>query len=74
MNRSIKSQQISFQGPRLQVSLNGTKICDVTDNPSAPSEAAWKEAGPISFQWPHGGEAGGFRGFVKLRNVRIREL
>jgi len=66
--------QILFKGPRLQVSLNGTKICDVTDNPTDPAEAAWKEAGPISFQWPHGGEAGGFAGFVKLRNVRTREL
>jgi len=66
--------QISFKGPRLQVTLNGTKICDVTDNPADPSEAAWKEAGPISFQWPHGGEAGGFAGFVKLRNARIRDL
>ena len=66
--------QISFKGPRLQVSLNGTKICDVTDDPTDPAEAAWKEAGPISFQWPHGGEAEGFAGFVKLRNVRIRDL
>ena len=63
--------QISFKCARLHVTLNGTKICDVTDN---PAEAAWKEAGPISFQWPHGGEAGGFAGFVKLRNVRIRDL
>jgi len=54
--------------------LNGTKICDVTDNPTDPSEAAWKEAGPISFQWPPAGEAGGFAGFVKFRNARIREL
>jgi hypothetical protein len=66
--------QISFNGPRLQVTLNGTKICDVTDNPTDPAEAAWKEAGPISFQWPHGGTGGGFAGFVKLRNVRIRDL
>jgi hypothetical protein len=66
--------QISFKGPRLQVTLNGTKICDTTDNPTDPSEAAWKEAGPISFQWPHGGEGTGFAGFVKLRNARIREL
>ncbi len=65
--------QISFTGPRLQVRLNGTKICDVTDNPTDPAEAAWKEAGPISFQWPHGGKAG-LAGFVKLRNLRIREL
>jgi hypothetical protein len=63
--------QITFKGPRLQVTLNGTMICDVTDN---PSEAAWKEAGPISFQWPHGGETANFAGFVKLRNVRIRDL
>jgi hypothetical protein len=63
--------QISFKGPRLQVTLNGTKICDVTDN---PTEAAWKEAGPISFQWPHGSEAADFSKFVKFRNVRIRDL
>ena len=50
--------------------MNGTKICDVTDNPSDSAEAAWKEAGPISFQWPHASEAGGFAGFVKLSNVR----
>ena len=66
--------QISFKGTHLQVTLNGTKICDVTDNPTDPAEAAWKEAGPIGFQWPHGGEAEGFGGFVKLRDVRIREL
>ena len=65
--------QISFKGPRLRVTLNGTKICDVTDNPTDPAEAPWKEAGPISFQWPHGGGVG-FAGFVKLRHVRIREL
>ena len=66
--------EISFKGPHLQVTLNGTKICDVTDDPADPAEAAWKEAGPISFQWPHGGEARGFAGFVKLRNVRFRDL
>ena len=55
------------------MTLNATKICDVTDNPSDPAETAWKEAGPISFQWPHGGAAG-FAGFVKFRNVRIRDL
>jgi hypothetical protein len=66
--------QIAFKGPHLQVTLNGTRICDVTDNPTGPSEVSWKEAGPISFQWPPAGEAGGFAGFVKFRNVRIREL
>jgi hypothetical protein len=66
--------QISFSGPRLQVTLNGTKICDVTDDPTDPTEATWKEAGPIRFQWPPAGEAGGFAGFVKYRNIRIREV
>jgi len=66
--------QISFKGLRLQVTLNGTKICDVTDNPADPSETSWIKAGPISFQWPHGGEGTGFAGFVKLRNLVIREL
>ena len=65
--------QISFNGPRLEVTLNGTRICDVTDHPTGPAEAAWKEPGPISFQWPHGGDPG-FAGFVKFRSVRIREL
>jgi hypothetical protein len=66
--------QISFKGPHLQVSLNGTKICDVTDNPTDPAEARWKEAGPIGIQWPHASEGAGFDGSVKYRNIRIREL
>ena len=66
--------QISFKGPRLQVTLNGTKICDVTDNPTDPAEAKWKEAGPIGLQWPPASEGGSFDGFVKYRNIRIREL
>jgi alcohol dehydrogenase (cytochrome c) len=66
--------QISFKRPHLQVTLNGTKICDVTDDPTDPAEASWKQAGPISFQWPPAGEADGFAGFVKLRNIRIKEL
>jgi hypothetical protein len=66
--------RISFKGERLQVWLNGTRICDVTDNPTDPAEARWKEAGPISFQWPPASESGGFAGYVKFRNVRAREL
>ncbi len=66
--------QIAFKGPHLQVWLNGTRICDVTDNPTDPSEAKWKEAGPISLQWPPAGESGGFAGYVKFRNLRVREL
>src|SRR5207249_3075202 len=51
-----------------------THNSDATDNRHDPSEAAWKEAGPISFQWRPAGVAGGFAGFVKFRNARIREL
>ena len=63
--------RLSANGPHLQVFLNGTKICDVTDNPTDPAEAKWKEAGPISVQSPY---TPGFEGFVKYRNLRIREL
>jgi hypothetical protein len=66
--------RIAFKGTHLQVWLNGREICDITDNPTDPAEATWKEAGPISLQWPPAGEAGGFVGFVKYRNMRIRAL
>jgi hypothetical protein len=66
--------RLSAKGPHLQVWLNGTKICDVQDDPTDPAEAKWKEAGPLSLQWPPAGESGGFSGSVKYRNVRIREL
>jgi len=68
------SVRISFKGGKLQAWLNGTQIVDITDNPTDPAEAAWKEAGPISLQWPPAGESGGFAGFVKYRNIRIRTL
>jgi hypothetical protein len=66
--------RISFKGPRLQVWLNNKQICDVTDNPTDPAEASWKEAAPITFQWPPAGESGGFAGTVKYKNIRAREL
>ena len=66
--------QIVAKGPHITVSLNGTKICDIMDEPTDPSEAKWKEAGPINLQWPPPAEAGGFAGFVKYRNIRIRQL
>jgi hypothetical protein len=66
--------RLSAKGPHLQAWLNGKKICDVKDDPTDPAEAKWKEAGPISLQWPPAGESGGFSGSVKYRNVRIREL
>lgn len=66
--------RISFKGPHLQVWLNDKQICDVTDNPTDPAEANWKDAAPITFQWPPAGESGGFAGTVKYRNIRAREL
>ena len=65
---------IAATGTRIRVTLNGTQICDVEDDPSDPSEARWKEPGPISLQWPPASEAGGFTGSVKFRNIRIRRL
>ena len=65
---------IVFNGDHLTVTMNGTQICDVHDTPTQESEASWKEAEPISFQFPSAGEAGGFAGFVKFRNIRIRGL
>ena len=46
------------KGPQLTVILNGTKICDVKDNPTDPAEAKWKEAGPISAAVAAGGRIG----------------
>jgi len=66
--------RISFKGPHLQAWLNDKLICDVTDNPTDPAEASWKEAAPITFQWPPAGESGGFAGTVKYKNIRAREL
>lgn len=66
--------EIAAKGPHLTVTLNGKQICDVRDEPTDPAEAKWKEAGPISLQWPPAGEAGGFEGYVKYRNIKIREL
>jgi hypothetical protein len=62
---------IVFNGDHLTVTMNGTQICDVHDSPAEPT---WKDAAPVSFQFPSAGEAGGFAGFVKFRNIRIREL
>ena len=66
--------RLSFKGTHLQVWLNDTQIVDVVDEPTDPVEATWKEAAPISFQWPPPGESGGFAGSVKYKNIRVREL
>ncbi len=65
---------IVFNGDHVTVHMNGTKICDFHDDPVLESEARWKEASPISFQYPSSGDSGGFQGFVKLKNIRIREF
>jgi len=66
--------RLLVQGDHFQAFMNGTKIVDVHDNPVLESEASWKEPGPISLQWPPAGESGGFAGFIKYRNVRVRTL
>ena len=66
--------RLSVKGPKMQAWLIGKQIVDVTDNSTLPNEAAWREPQPISFQFPPAGEAGGFDGFVKYRNIRIRTL
>jgi len=65
---------ITAKGTHITVKLNSIQICDVFDDPSDPSEAKWKEAGPIGLQWPSLSESAGFSGYVKFRNVRIRRL
>jgi hypothetical protein len=65
--------RITAKGPHITVALNGTKIADFHDDPEDPSEAQWKEAGPISIQWPYSVDPA-FEGTVKFRNIRIREI
>ena len=66
--------RIMAKGPQITVTLNGKQISDVKDDPTDPAEARWKEAGPITLQWPPAGESGGAQGFIKYRNMRIRTL
>jgi hypothetical protein len=66
--------RLSFKGPHLQVWLNNRQIVDVVDDPTDPAEASWKEAAPISLQWPSLAESGGFAGSIKYKNIRVREL
>jgi hypothetical protein len=65
---------IVFNGDHMVVTMNGTKICDFHDNPVLESEARWKEAAPIGFQYPSAIDGGGFEGFIKFKNIRIREF
>lgn len=60
--------RIVVQGDHHQAWLNGTKIVDVTDTPTA-SEAAWNEPQPIAFQMPY------IPGItIEFRNIRVRPL
>jgi hypothetical protein len=60
--------RIIAKGAHFEITLNGVKTVDVTD--PAP-EPAWLQKGTISFQ-TYGAEE--HAGFVKFRNLRIREL
>jgi hypothetical protein len=60
--------RILARGPHIEVDLNGVRVADVTD-PAPPPR--FLEAGVIGLQ-TYGAE--GHSGFVKFRNVRIREL
>ena len=62
------SMSILARGAHLVVHLNGVKIVDVTEPNPPPRNLA---KGVISFQ-TYGAE--GYAGFVKFRNLRIREL
>jgi 3-keto-disaccharide hydrolase len=60
--------RIVVEGDHHQAWLNGTKIVDVTDTPTA-SEADWKVPQPIAFQMPY------IPGItIKFRNMRVRTL
>ena len=60
--------RILAQGPHIVVHLNGHKVSDFTD-PNPPPD--YLKPGVIAFQ-TYGAE--GHAGFIKLRNLHIREL
>jgi hypothetical protein len=60
--------RVLAKGAHFEIMLNGLKTVDVTD--PAP-EPRWLEKGTLSFQ-TYGAED--HAGFVKFRNIRIREL
>ncbi|HYG75282.1 MAG TPA: DUF1080 domain-containing protein, partial [Planctomycetota bacterium] len=60
--------KIYAKGGHIIVHLNGTKVSDVSDPNPDPKRL---EKGPLAFQ-TYG--ADGHSGWVKFRNIRIREL
>jgi hypothetical protein len=61
--------RIAVKGNQHQAWLNGTKIVDVTDVSTLESEAAWREAQPISIQNPYTAGV-----TIRYRNMRVRTL
>ncbi|HZE98121.1 MAG TPA: DUF1080 domain-containing protein, partial [Planctomycetota bacterium] len=59
--------RILAKGPHIEVDLNGVRVSDVTQQDAPPR---FLEKGVIGFQ-TYGAE--GWSGFVKFRNLRIRE-
>ena len=54
--------------------LNGRQIADITDDPTDPAEARWKEAGADQPAVAPSRRVGGAAGYVKYRNIRVRSL
>ena len=60
--------RILARGAHIEVELNGVKVVDYTD-PKPPEK--WLQPGVIAFQ-TYGAE--GHAGWVKFRNIRVREI
>jgi hypothetical protein len=61
--------RIAVKGNHHETWLNGTKIVDVNDVSTLDTEAAWREAQPVSIQMPYTAGV-----TIKYRNMRIRPL
>jgi hypothetical protein len=61
--------RIAVKGDHHEAWLNSTKIVDVRDTSTLESEAAWRQAQPVSIQAPYTPGV-----TAKFRNIRIRPL